>query len=55
MTVITNKCPDFVDVDINKEAIDLWNQEDLNMLRIYEPGLDDLISKSIEAMYEFIS
>ena len=48
MTVIANKCPELIVdvVDINKKRIDLWNHEDLNMLPIYEPGLDDLISKS---------
>ena len=47
MTVIANKCPELIVdvVDINKKRIDLWNHEDLNMLPIYEPGLDDLISK----------
>ena len=48
MTVIADKCPDLEVrvVDINKDRIDAWNDSDLNRLPIYEPGLDQIISRS---------
>ena len=48
MAVIANKCPNIQVkiVDINKERISNWNNADLSKLPIYEPGLDELISKT---------
>ena len=48
MSVIADKCPD-LDVrvvDINKERIASWNDKDLNNLPIFEPGLDQIISRT---------
>ena len=41
MSVIAHECPDiFVHVvDDDKEKIKAWNNENLNNLPIYEPGL----------------
>jgi len=41
MSVIALKCPDIkvTVVDLNKQRIDAWNDEDLGKLPIYEPGL----------------
>ena len=47
MAVIADKCPDinvFV-VDSNKNKIKLWNSDDLSHLPVFEPNLDNLISK----------
>ena len=48
MSVIADKCPDIEVrvVDINKERIDEWNDDDLNKLPIFEPGLDQIISRT---------
>ena len=48
MTVMASKCPNltFHVVDINKERIELWNDEDLSKLPIFEPGLKELIAKT---------
>ena len=47
MSVIAEKCPQIIInvVDINQKRIDLWNSKDLNLLPIYEPGLDQIIKK----------
>ena len=47
MTVIADKCPEIEInvVDINQERIDLWNDENLKNLPIYEPGLDQIIKR----------
>ena len=47
MAVIADKCPDInvVVVDINKNRINLWNDNDYSNLPIYEPGLDDVIRR----------
>ena len=47
MAVIADKCPDIqIDVvDINNERISNWNNDDLNLLPIYEPGLAEIIGK----------
>ena len=46
MAMMANKCPylNFQVVDINKERIASWNNEDLSKLPIFEPGLKELIS-----------
>ena len=48
MSVIADKCPDVEVrvVDINKERIDAWNHTDLKKLPIFEPGLDQIISRT---------
>ncbi len=47
MSVIADKCPDIMVtvVDINTEKINCWNEEDLKKLPIYEPNLEDVISR----------
>ncbi len=48
MSVIADKCSDLEVkvVDINKERIAAWNDSDLNNLPIFEPGLDQIISRT---------
>ena len=48
MAVIAYKCNDLIVnvVDSNKSRIDSWNNDDLKELPIYEPGLDEIISKT---------
>ena len=45
MAVIAYKCRHLkvIVVDLNKDKIDSWNNEDLSKLPVYEPGLKDLI------------
>ena len=45
MSVIAKNCPhiEVSVVDINKERIALWNNEDLNKLPVYEPGLKESV------------
>ena len=47
MAIIALKCPDInvTVVDINKNRIDAWNNEDFSKLPVYEPGLADVIGK----------
>ncbi len=48
MAVIANECPQVkvVVVDQDKKKIESWNNESLNELPIYEPGLKELIEKT---------
>ena len=48
MSVIALKCPDIkvTVVDLNKQRIDAWNDEDLGKLPIYEPGLAEVIKEA---------
>ena len=48
MAVIANECPHIkvVVVDQDKNKINSWNNESLNELPIYEPGLKELIQKT---------
>tara|TARA_B100001057_G_scaffold173802_2_gene174545 strand:- start:16672 stop:18084 length:1413 start_codon:yes stop_codon:yes gene_type:complete len=48
MAVIALKCPDIKVnvVDINKSKIDLWNDENLDNIPVYEPGLKEIIRKT---------
>ena len=48
MSVIALKCPEInvTVVDLNKQRIDAWNNEDLSKLPIYEPGLDKVVAKA---------
>lgn len=45
MSVIANQCPEIqvTVVDINQERIDRWNDENLDNLPIYEPGLKEIV------------
>ena len=46
MSVIAFKCPDIqvTVVDINADRINAWNDKDLDMLPIYEPGLKEIVA-----------
>lgn len=48
MSVIAFKCPNIkvTVVDINENRIAAWNDENLNNLPIYEPGLSDVIAEA---------
>tara|TARA_Y100000589_G_scaffold331964_1_gene388273 strand:- start:1962 stop:3326 length:1365 start_codon:yes stop_codon:yes gene_type:complete len=48
MAVIADKCKDVkvTLVDIDKKRINAWNDDDLNKLPVYEPGLKSLIKKN---------
>tara|TARA_B100001059_G_scaffold235200_1_gene280081 strand:- start:237 stop:1628 length:1392 start_codon:yes stop_codon:yes gene_type:complete len=48
MAVIALKCP-YIKinvVDINKDRIDAWNNDDLDNLPVYEPGLADVVKEA---------
>ena len=47
MAVIADNCPHLQInvVDINQKRIDLWNNSDLDLLPIFEPGLSEIIKK----------
>ncbi|WP_445381963.1 nucleotide sugar dehydrogenase [Robiginitalea sp. IMCC43444] len=48
MAVIAQKCPHIkvLVVDINPERIQAWNEEDLDKLPIYEPGLKEVVAEA---------
>lgn len=48
MAVIAHKCPEIkvTIVDLNAERIAAWNDEDINNIPIYEPGLADIVASS---------
>ncbi|AWW29052.1 nucleotide sugar dehydrogenase [Echinicola strongylocentroti] len=48
MAVIAQKCPDIyvTVVDINEERIKAWNDENLDNLPVYEPGLDKVVAEA---------
>ena len=48
MAVIAQKCPEIqvTVVDLNQRRIDLWNDEDVNNIPIYEPGLSEIVAES---------
>jgi len=48
MAVIAQKCPDIkvTVVDINPQRIAAWNDDDLNNLPIYEPGLKEVVAEA---------
>jgi UDPglucose 6-dehydrogenase len=48
MTVIAENCPeiDVTLVDLDEKKIEAWNDEDLNNLPVYEPGLKKLVEKN---------
>ena len=47
MSVIADKCPDIqVEVvDLNKDRIDQWNNDDVEKLPIFEPGLSEIVKR----------
>ena len=47
MAVIAANCPEIEVrvVDINKEKINGWNNHDLDLLPVFEPGLKEVISR----------
>jgi len=47
MAVIADKCPNIrvTVIDINSQRIRDWNDKDLSNLPVYEPGLDEIISR----------
>ena len=55
MAVIAHKCPHIQVnvVDINESRIDQWNQEDLNKLPIFEPGLSEIIKEEDTRIFIF--
>jgi len=48
MAVIAQKCPEIkvTVVDINKERITDWNDDDLDKLPVYEPGLKEVVEEA---------
>jgi UDPglucose 6-dehydrogenase len=48
MSVIAQKCPNVkvTVVDLNKSRIDAWNDENLDNLPIYEPGLNEVVKEA---------
>lgn len=48
MAVIAQKCPDIkvTVVDINAERIAAWNDENVENIPIYEPGLSDVVAEA---------
>jgi UDPglucose 6-dehydrogenase len=48
MAVIAHKCPDIkvTIVDLNAARIAAWNDEDVNNIPIYEPGLSDIVAST---------
>ncbi len=48
MAIIAQKCPDIkvTVVDINEKRIAAWNDEDVNNIPIYEPGLSEIVKEA---------
>ena len=48
MAIIAQKCPQIqvTVVDLNAERIAAWNDQDLNNIPIYEPGLSDIVKEA---------
>jgi UDPglucose 6-dehydrogenase len=48
MAVIAQKCPHIkvTVVDLNQDRINAWNNEDVSLLPIYEPGLDVVVKEA---------
>ena len=56
MAVIALKCPHIKVnvVDINQARIDAWNDENLNNLPVYEPGLSDVVKEARGKKFIFL-
>ena len=48
MAVIANKCPHIkvTVVDLNEKRISLWNDENVDNIPIYEPGLNEIVKEA---------
>src|SRR5690606_16305634 len=48
MAVIAQKCPDIkvTVVDINTRRIAAWNDEDVDKIPVYEPGLSEVVAEA---------
>ncbi|WP_366184878.1 UDP-glucose 6-dehydrogenase [Flavobacterium ovatum] len=48
MAIIAQKCPDIqvTVVDLNEDRIAAWNDEDVNNIPIYEPGLSEIVGEA---------
>lgn len=48
MSVIAKQCPEIqvTVVDLNQQRIAAWNDEDINNIPIYEPGLTDVVAEA---------
>ena len=48
MAVIAQKCPEInvTVVDINEKRIAAWNDEDVENIPIYEPGLSEIVAEA---------
>ncbi|GEL11976.1 UDPglucose 6-dehydrogenase [Flavobacterium glycines] len=48
MAIIAQKCPQIqvTVVDLNEERIATWNDEDVNNIPIYEPGLSEIVKEA---------
>lgn len=48
MAIIAQKCPEIqvTVVDLNAERIAAWNDEDVNNIPIYEPGLSEIVQEA---------
>jgi UDPglucose 6-dehydrogenase len=48
MAIIAQKCPEIqvTVVDLNVERIAAWNDQDVNNIPIYEPGLSDIVKEA---------
>jgi UDPglucose 6-dehydrogenase len=48
MAVIANKCPEIqvTVVDLNVSRIAAWNDEDVNKIPVYEPGLPEVVAEA---------
>ena len=48
MAIIAQKCPHIkvTVVDLNEERIAAWNDEDVNKIPIYEPGLSEIVKEA---------
>ena len=57
MAVFADKCPHIqIDVvDLNVEKIKNWNNNDLDKLPVYEPGLVEIIKGGGEKIYIFLT
>ena len=56
MAVIADKCPLDIQIDVidlNNERISNWNNNDLSLLPIYEPGLAEIVGEMQRKKFTF--